>query len=222
MTTPQTHGENSLKELLQLAGQAFGHQLGDLPAKVVSYDAATQTVDAQPLVLLSTVQGLRPASIARQVQVRWPAGSTWSVVGDLVSGDYGWLRPAGADISAWKMQGAEGDPTAIPRSNSLSDVVFEPGSQPVSTPLPSDAYAAGSLVIKAASLLLGDATATAFVALADLVDTHLSNIQNHYDKHVHAAPAGGGLTATPVSAPLGLPYIIGALASVAATKVKAK
>jgi len=108
---------------------------------------------------------LRPVGILQQVQVRWPAGATWSIVGDLtpptaITGSFGWLRFAGADISAWKMQATEQDPTAIPRQGAKSDAYFEPGSQPVSVPLAADAYKAGALVIRAAQLLLGDSAAT--------------------------------------------------------------
>lgn len=155
----------TLQDLLKLAGQAYGQQLGDVPAKVETYNAATQTINCQPLVLLPTVHGLKPAPIVQQVQVRWPAGATWSIVGDLVKGDFGWLRPAGADISGWKMSAIEQDPTAIHRSQTLSDAVFEPGSQPISVPLAADAYKAGALVIKAAELLLGSSSATKTVAL---------------------------------------------------------
>lgn len=215
--------ESSLRELLQLSARAFGPAGGDLPAKVLSYNAATQTVDAQPVVLVPGVQGLKAAPIARQVQVRWPAGATWSIVGELVAGDFGWLRVAGADISTWKMQGTELDPLALERSGSGSDVVFEPGSQPVSVPLAADAYKAGALVVKAAELLLGDSTATKALALyGDAVNKDASSPPADFASWMASieaiANAGLGGTVTPSAATITkLGYV-----DASATKVKAK
>lgn len=153
--------DKSFEDVLKLYGDRSNEKiLGDIPAKVLKYDPATQTVEVLPLIGVVKNGVLRPVTILQQVQVRWPAGSTWSVAGDLVAGDFGWVVPAGGDISAWKMQGTEQDPTALPRKAKPSDVRFEPGSQPISTPLPSTAWKIGSLVIKAASLLLGDSSAT--------------------------------------------------------------
>jgi len=208
----------TLDDLLRVASKRYSKEQSytDIPGKVLAYNAATQTADVQPLVLVPRNEQLRPVGILRDVQVRWPAGSTWSIVGELTAGDFGWLRFAGADISAWKMQGTELDPTAIPRSGSVSDAIFEPGSQPVSVPLAADAYAAGALVVKAASLLLGDSTATDYVALAAKTLSELENITDWATGHVHTGVlTGGGSTGAPATPPT-------APASVAATKVKAK
>lgn len=189
----------TLPDLLRLVAKVSGSEqtYTDLPAKVLKYDAATQTVDAQPLVMVERNGALRTVGPLLQLQVRFPAGSTWSIVGDLVAGDFGWVRFAGADISAWKMQGTEGDPTALLRQGAKSDAYFEPGSQPISVPLAADAYKAGALVVKAASLLLGDSGATDFVALASLVKANDDAMQSWADGHSHGpgsfiAPAGGG------------------------------
>ena len=196
----------------------------DIPGKVITYDAATQTADIQPMILIAKNDNLRPLAIARQVQVRWPAGSTWSIVGDLTpptpaTGSYGWLRFAGGDISAWKMQGTESDLTAIPRKGALSDCVFEPGSQPIGIPLAADAWKAGALVIKAAELLLGSSTATDPVSLSSIIDAIVVTIAAAFDPHVHADPASG-VTGTPIT-PLLAAISIGPQPSTAATKVKA-
>lgn len=210
----------TFEDVLSLFGErATEKRMKDVPAKVLTYNATAQTVDVQPLVLVRKNGVNRPLPIAQQVQVRWPAGSTWSIVGDLAPGDFGWLVPAGADISAWKMQGTEQDPTALQRTGKLGDVRFEPGSQPVSTPLAADAWKVGSLVIKAAQLLLGDSTATSFVALATIVDSIVLTIQTVFDAHVHADPVTGftGPSVTPAGAPL----LIGTQPKTEATKVKA-
>lgn len=213
-----------LRDLLRISQKTFGQAGGDLPAKVLSYDAATQTVDAQPVVMVPNPQGgLKAAAIARQVQVRWPAGAKWSIVGELAAGDFGWLRVAGADISTWKMQGAEQDPLALERNGAPSDVVFEPGSQPVSVPLASDAYKAGALVIKAAELLLGSSAATLKVALdTDAVNKDatapLTDFASWMASIELIANAGTGGTVTPAAATI---TKIGSVQS-SATKVKAE
>ncbi len=193
----------------------------DVPAKVITYDRPTQTADLQPLIMVSKNGRLRAMPIARQVQVRWPAGSGWSIVGDLVKGDFGWIVPAAGDISAWKMQGTEVDPTAIPRKGKMSDVRFEPGSQPVSTPLASDAYKAGALVIRAAELLLGDSAAVKALALhLDAVNKDASapalDFASWMTSVEAVAQAGGGVVAPLASAITK----IGAVQATA-TKVKA-
>ena len=219
--TEITEGEPTLEEMLLLYAKRAGAEsgYGDLPAKVIGYNAAQQTATVSPLVLVPKGGRLQAVPPVVDVQVRWPAGSTWSIVGELVAGDFGWLRFAGADISAWKMQGTESDPTARQRRSALSDCVFEPGSQPVSVPLAADAYAAGALVIKAASLLLGDSSATIFVALSDLVEAVFATVENNFNKHGHAET--GATTSTPVWQSTGVPMTADFSASVAATKVKA-
>ncbi len=186
----------------------------DVPAKVLTYNRAAQTVDVQPLIMVSKNDTLRMLPIAVQVQVRWPAGSTWSIVGDLVAGDFGWIVPAAGDISAWKMQGTETNPTAIPRKGKMSDVRFEPGSQPISTPLAADAWKAGALVIRAAELLLGSSAAVDKVALDSLVRAAIQVVYDAHDLHIHGSPAGNTTVPTVLFTPA-VP------ANVGATKVKA-
>jgi len=214
MDPVSTEGATTFGELLKLVAKTKGAEagFGDLPAKVIAYNAAQQTATVQPLVLVPRRDQLTTAAPCHDLQVRWPAGSTWSIVGDLVAGDFGWIRVAGADISAWRMQATELDPLALKRRNSLSDAVFEPGSQPVSVPLAADAYKAGALVIKAAELLLGDSTATKLVALAVDVVTELQFIRDTVDAHSHA---GHGVVPTVLFTALT------AVGSCAATKVKA-
>ncbi len=219
MTKMESHDATFTDALALFAGHATEKGYKDIPARVVAYDPVTQTVDAQPLIGVIKKDVLRPLPIARQVQVRWPAGSTWSIVGDLTpptptTGAFGWLRFAAGDISAWKMQGTTADPTAIPRRDALSDCVFEPGSQPVSAPLAADAWKAGALVLKAAQLLLGDATATDTVALNSLVQAAIQVVYNAHDAHIHGSPAGNTTVPTVLFAPA-------TPANVGATKVKA-
>lgn len=195
---------------------------GALPAEVTAYNPGRATVTANPLVLVvvdGEAQSLPPI---QDVQIQWMQGAGWSIVGELQVGDVGWLRPAGADISAWKASGAKESPPLRNSRNSLSDVVFVPGSRPLSAPLSAEQYLAGALVLWVGSqLLLGDSTASDAVALESLVQGALSKISAAYDPHTHVAPSGGGTTSTPSTiidtspAPPWPP-------DVGATKVKAK
>ena len=212
----------TLDDLLRLTAKVHGKEqtYTDLPAKVLTYDGLTQTVNVQILVLVPRNGKLRSVGSLQQLQVRWPAGATWSIVGDLTpatptTGTPGWVRFAGADISAWKMQGTERDPTALLRQGSKSDAYFEPGGQPISAPLDALAWKAGALVIRAAELLLGDSTATDKVALDSLVRAAIQVVYNAHDSHVHLDPVAG---TTGVPTVLFAPAVP---ANVGATKVKA-
>jgi len=212
-----TEGVPTLRDLFAVSARATSDgEYGDLPARVLAYSHATKLVDVQPIVLVPRRGALRLVGPVQALLVRWPAGSTWALTGPLVAGDFGWIRPAGADTSAWKMRGIENDPQAKPRRGALVDAVFEPGSRPVSAPLPAEAYHATAAVLYAAvELLLGDSTATDKVALDSLVRAAIQVVYDAHDLHIHVAPGGN----TGVPTVLFTPAVP---ANVGASKVKAK
>lgn len=175
-------------------------EAGPLPAQVTAYDPATQTCDAQPLVLVPGPDGLSAAPIARQVQVVWPSGATWSLVGPMAVGDLVWLVPCGADIGPWKASGAVMSPSATRRRMDPSDVVAIPGGRPLTTPLLSASYDATAAVLAGSQVKLGDSTATDFVALKSLVETALSALYSEIAGHGHPAPGGATTGYTPPAA----------------------
>jgi hypothetical protein len=201
----------------------FNRMLGDetakikgaVPATVISYDAATQRCDAKPLAQMAKDGSgeMTPLAVCRSVPVRWPSGAGWALTGPMAPGDIVWLRPAGCDISAWSQHGTADATGTTPRKGSLSDVIAEPGSRPVTDPLASSAYHAAAAVLSAALVLLGDSTATEFVALATKTVTELNDIRTKFDAHIHGTPAGNSTVPT---------VLMGAAGSVAASKVKAK
>jgi hypothetical protein len=185
----------------QQFGDLFGAYLsrataGDddpLPAKVLAYDRVKQTADCQVLVKVPSDNELTDPPPVHGAQVLWLSGGTWSIVGDLVPGDPGWLVPPGADTSRWARFGTERSTEVTPDAKSLGDAFFIPGSRPASAPLPTAAYKAAALVLRG-TLYLGDSTATDFVALASLVLTELQSIVDQFNLHTHPTPAGASNT----------------------------
>ncbi len=189
---------------------------GVLPAKVVSYDAAKQLAEVQPVVLV-VIKGVGHKSpVLRDVPVRWPSAANGSLVLPLVKDDLGDVVPMGADTGAWDASGTENQAQDRNARDALSDVVFRPGGSNLAARLASGQYAADGPVLWGDPVYLGDSTATAFVALADLVATELGKIETAVNAHTHAFTAQAG--ADPLTTSPAVSYT---KASVAADKVKA-
>lgn len=193
--TTHTDGAAGLEDLLEAAAERkLAGEYGDLPARVVTYDDTLQKADVQPLVMLPRDGRLHLADLVRGIPVRWPSAAAGALTFPLVAGDVGWIRVAGAHIAAWKIRGLEADPSAHPRRGRLTDAVFEPGSRPRTNPLPSTSFDPTAAVLYAAVLLLlGDSTASDWVALSSKVESELEQIKNDLNalnSHVHAV---GGL-----------------------------
>jgi len=213
-----TQIEPTLEDLLRIIidGETSNH-LGPVPATVTAYDSAKQVCDAKPLVMVAINGELRRLPIARGVQVRWPSGANWSLVAPMTMGDIVWLRPSGADISHWKQSGADNATEATTRRYSLSDVVAEPGTRPLSNALPATAYSTTAVVLAAAEIRLGDSEAADLVALSKLVESELATLAAAINGHNHTHPNGPTTGLVPGSG-VTTPYD----PSVACTKVKAK
>jgi hypothetical protein len=101
-----------------------------LPAAVVSYNAATQSADVQPLV---QIQWRDQAGVWHPVQlpvlpdcpVEWSGGGGCSLTFPLAAGDEGIVILASRCIDAWWSQGGV-QPQAKLRMHSLSDGMFIP------------------------------------------------------------------------------------------------
>jgi hypothetical protein len=211
---------------LDLMNQATRNQLARvrtvLPARVLSYDRATQTVSAQVLIRSAFVDPetrlldtYLPKPIPK-VPVLWMGGANGSITFELAAGDQGLLMCAERSIDEWKQTGDVDNTARDIRRFDLSDALFLPAGKALPDALPATAVDATALVIAAALLKLGDNTAVDFVALSSLVDAELAKIKLAYDVHVHGGVTVGlGITAIPTPT-------IPALAPTAATKVKAK
>jgi hypothetical protein len=200
---------DELIEIVSGAGADARH--GPKIGRITAIGEAPDFVDVQPISgkIVAGVPRLDP--ILRSVPVAWPGSAQGRITWGLAIGDKVELIPQAADLSSWIQSEAE-TPSTNQRSLSLSDVLALPQS-PTSkaNPLPSEAYQAAAVTIFAAvELLLGDNTATSFVALADLVGNNDSALQSWLDNHMHdgstiIAPVGGGacsgITGVPVTAP---------------------
>ena len=190
-----------------------------MPARVVSFDLATQTISAQPII-----QGARDKPDGTRVQedfpiinnipVAFPSAAGFSLVFPLSKDDEVTLLFAERSLAEWK---ATGEAIATPQSLrrfDLSDAIAIPGGVAPVDPVPSAGVDAGAMVVRGTLIKLGSSTATDFVALASLVSTQLNAIRTTFNLHVHATAAPG-----PPAPPLPL---LPAIGSVAATKVQAE
>lgn len=191
------------------------------PATIVSYDSASQkaTVRIAPCFRRkdpaqgNAVVTYRPPDIPG-VPVAFPGAGEYSDTWPLVAGNSGLLIVVSRSMDEWLSQGGTTSEPQDPRRHDLTDSVFLPGlrSFAASEVVPAAGVHASARVIRAPLLLLGDSTATAFVALATLVLDRLTAIVNGFNTHTHTTSTGAS---GPPNTPLATP------ASVAATKVKA-
>lgn len=189
-------------------------QHGPMFGEVTAYDHNTQAADVQPLIRLPVDGVFVDAPILRSVRVRWPGGGGFAITFPLAAGDVGELAPLAADFSNWIASGTKNQDAATEGRYQLRSCVFKPVYRPFNSPLGALAVHATSPVVSGDPLLLGDSTASDFVALASLVLSELQQIKTDYDAHIHPDPVAGstGVPTVPLTAP----------GSVEATKVKAK
>lgn len=203
-----------------------------IPASVQSYDAATQRATVQAGVQLQLQDGSTISEpVFANVPVAWPSAGGYSIHAPLSAGDEVLVVFAERSIDEWLAKGGYDRVALDTRRFSAQDAIVIPGLRSAPQALPTNARPADAICVAAADgavrmeiraggvvtifateVRLGDDSAVA-LALADLVNTRLSSIKTAYDTHTHVAPPGGGATAVPVP-------LIGALASVAATKAK--
>ncbi len=202
-----------------------------LPCKVVSYDATTQTVAAQPLVKRpgkdedgETVYEQLP--VYPSVPVAFPRAAGFVVYLPIVAGSFGHLIFCDMATGEAVSSGQVSEPKDISRHNG-GYCIFLP-AQAVAPQVLSDHPANGYIGLDnneaqihftSGEIKVGK-TATDFVALAAKVLTELQNIATTFNSHTHpvggSAPPFSGTPAT-VSGP-----IIITASSVAAANVKAK
>lgn len=188
-----------------------------LPATVVSYDATTQTVSLQVVPCFRRKVGgqvscYQPPQI-HAVPVLFPGAGDYSDTWPLAAGDTGIALFCDRSLDEWKATGAASTEPQDQRRHSVTDAVFLPAGRSIADPVPAEGVDATARVIRAPMLKLGSADASAFVALADLVDARFAELRAELLLHTH--PTGVG--------PSGPPIGIGASSdSVAATKVQAE
>lgn len=198
-----------------------------LPAKVLSYDASTQTCSVRPMVrrAMPTVSGGRVQETLPDVHcvpVCWMRAGFFFIHMPLAAGDFVLLVCAERDFAQWRQTGDVGDSTDD-RNHTLSHAMAIPGVYPRTRQLsgmPGDAMVMGkqgasTIAIKTSGEIDVGAAAANFVALANLVKDRIDTLQAAFDAHVHSGGTIAGNTGVPTA-------VVGPLAGVAATKVKAE
>lgn len=194
-----------------------------MPGRVVSYDAAAQTVDVTPMVNGSVQRrdGSRrsePLPTIRAVPVIFPGGGDWFLRFPIAAGDEVLLVVCDRDPARWRVTGEQSDPIDV-RGHHMAHAVAIPGlrSRPNALPAPSGSaiefgMVGGSTVrIEAdGTIRAGGVGATDLVPLSSLVAAQFTAIAAKIaELDAQIVIAGGG------SSP---PYTPGAIAS---TKLRA-
>jgi len=194
-----------------------------IPGRVISYDSVTQKATVQPVVrgrrinrATKALESYLPSPIPG-VPVCFEAGDGWAFTGPMVEGTPVTIIFAHRSIDEWLLTGEADNLPVDLRRHASQDAIAIPGGRSFADPLPALAVDATRPVLySVAEQLLGDSSATDFVALASLVLAELQALRNWAALHIHAGvlagPANTGLV-------VGAPPVPG---SVAATKVKAK
>jgi hypothetical protein len=221
-------GEPKLGQILRAA---IRNRVADVrtavPAMIDSYDAGKQTCTVVVAVRLPAADGTpQEVQPLTDVPVKWQRGGGYFCSMPLAKGDPGLLVFSEVDFATWRTSGEVSD-AATERRHGLYGYFLPGGCADGDelTDAAADALVIGKdggpvMRIKPDVIEIG-AAAAQFVALANLVKARLDTIQAAFDGHTHAVTVTGSATtqAGTSAAPTGL---IGPLADVAATKVKAE
>lgn len=203
--------------------------LGDMhtaiPAQVVAYDAAAQTVDVQPMVKRVIVDDdgnevVEQLPQITGVPVAFPSGGGYMVTFPIAANDYVMLVFSERPIDTWLSSGNESDPGDL-RHHDLSDAVAIPCIRPTSkafttadaTKMVIGKDGGPQLVIDASTVSLFGPSDPDFVALASKVDARFDAIEQNLAttyallvSHVHTSAASGSPTSpAPTLASLAAP-----------------
>lgn len=226
--------EITLEEVMQ---EVLDSRLSDvhtaLPGRVERYDATKQVADVRPMVRAAAEAPdgsvvTRSFPVLVSVPVAFLSGGGFFLSLPLAVGDTGLLIFSELPFDRWRATGQESHPADV-RRHHVTSAIFMPCVRPAAAALTEPNIATDAVFGKTGSAVihlkpsgevhLGAATASDFVALAALVKARLDAIQTKFDAHIHTTTATVGLAGPAVVSPPTSP--IGALAAVAAAKVKA-
>ncbi len=166
------------------------------PAHVTSYDEATQTVGLQLVQAHAYRDG--KAAIARErppallnVPVVFPGGADYGMTWPVAVDDPVKALVMDRSISEWVSTGGMATEPQDFRRHDLSDAVAIPGGFSPASPLPDACYDPSALVIYGPQIKLGDSSASAYIALASLVDARFAALAAVFDAWV-TVPMDGG------------------------------
>lgn len=181
-----------------------------IPATVVSYDSARQTVTAKPTVsgrYKDPASGALlpfPLPTVANVPVAFPSATGFAITWPLAPGDTVFLVLADRSLDEWKSTGAAETVPLDTRRFDLTDAVAIPGLRPFTRPIPPTGVSQIGMVLEGASIQLGSSAAADFVALNSKVLSELNKIIVAFNAHAHSAPGTSPPTATiPPAAPVG-------------------
>lgn len=169
-----------------------------IPAKVVSYDAAKQTITAQVVIRSRYLDAdgaevaYLPAPVAN-VPVDFPSGGGYAITWPLNAGDPVVLVVCDRSVDEWKTT-AQGDNTpAVPRRFDLTDAIAIPGGRSPASPLGATSVGDAMVVTlpTSKSLLVGADTATDGVARSSITDADLNALKDAFDAWTPALHDGG-------------------------------
>ncbi len=200
------------------------------PYKVLAYDASAQTVDVQPQIkrYFLDEDGRRTAEALPKlygVPVGFPRAGGFHISMPIIVGDFVLVVFGEEPTQAWRQKAREVEPGFLDRHGLNGAFALPcgfPDAEKLGTAPPTDAIVisandgSGSVTVKAGAVLLGDNTASDFVALASKVAIELADLRTAYNAHKHLGVTTGVGTSGLVVTPLGV------FSSVAAAKTKAK
>jgi hypothetical protein len=180
--------EPSLTEILDVSLQRMAESLRTgMPAKVVKYDAATQTADVQPSLKTAVLDETggqvtwETIPVIPGVPILFPRGGGVAITWGITPGDHVWLSFSETAMGVWRGSGITPSEGGDSRRHGLYPVAFA-GIAPESLAL--DAAAPEG------QIWLGD-NPSDFVALASKVDSAVTAIVNYINSHTHPTAAPG-------------------------------
>ena len=177
----------------------FQHRMLDvhtaIPCEVIEYDAAAQTVTARPQVkrYVLNAEGARTAEDLPDlygVPVAFPRAGGFHMSFPLAAGDYVLVLFSEEPTQAWRSKARQVAPGFLDRHGLNGPFALPcgfPDAQKLSTAPPTDAVeiasdnAAGAVVVKDGTVLVGDATATDSASLDSKIQDELDRLKGELD-----------------------------------------
>lgn len=190
----------------QVAKSELGGAHVALPARVQSYDAASQTCSCQPVLLDAEGERL---PVLQGVPVCFPQGGGFSITWPLQSGDYVLVVFSERSMERWMARGdfqAAVDPRRFDLSDGMAIAGLRPSRSPVAaahatdlvisateTELPAEIRinAGGSIIVKSDQVFLGDIIDAEAMARADRVRDLLQTLKDAISGAAVSAGDGG-------------------------------
>ena len=202
-------GNYSLASLIRLAIEKSAANTDDmLPAKVISYNRATNRATVQPVIQVVTTANQRLSrGVLASVPVLQLGGGGFVLSFPLAAGDLGWIKASDRDISLF-LQSYNENPPNTQRKHSFEDALFIPDNMMRGVTLADNAGVCLQAVDGSASIVLvGDevkiASDTKITMTAPEIVLDSANIDAggiRFDTHEHTGvQTGGGQTGSPTN-----------------------